>query len=691
MFITYFRSSSLGSWEFCQQKYFMSYVLGLPEESGKKASMGTSVHKVLECLAVIKKQIQDDDSITFIDDEHIGRIDFIKEDLLKPTFLTCAQVDTINKSRSSKTIYKSPCLLKYNDIRYGEDLVEYIFKKAYAHYSQPGWTHLDKRDCHNWTWMALEYQNGNFDPRKRNIVDAEPHFDFEIPHDWAKYEYTLPNGEEISGNLAIKGTIDLISEVSPGILEIIDWKGLPLETEIPTPQGWTTMGDVDVDDIVFDESGIPTKVIGKSQVKNKDCYEIIFDDTSVAISDDEHLWKLDDGKIVTTKQLKEKQKINVTKPLITKDIELPIDPYVLGAWLGDGRNRNGEITSSNNFIFQEIRIRGYKVGKDIASKNRSPQKTVYGLRTLLRKNNLLNNKHIPHIYLRASINQRLDLLRGLMDTDGNINHCRKQAIFTNCNKRLSDDTKELLLSLGQRPLQSDISKPHNYKDKKRGNICKIYPISFRPIDINPFLMPIKAEKIDNNKWGNGCSNKRTITSIKYIGKKKTQCIKVDSVTSTYLCTRNMIPTHNTGQRLDWATGERKDQKKLEVDPQLNLYYYAANLLYPGKQIIPSIFYIRDGGPFSICLDDSSLEWTEKLLKTKFNEIKKNEFPKMLDPRQKNFKCNRLCHYYKNNFPGDNENMCKRVNLELKENGIDHVIKTYSNPDHSIHKYSAPGE
>ena len=71
---------------------------------------------------------------------------------------------------------------------------------------------------------ALKYNDGQFDPRKRNVVASEPQFDIAIEEDWAKYEYKMPDGKLVEGRLAIKGTIDLVTEVDEGVIEVIDWK-----------------------------------------------------------------------------------------------------------------------------------------------------------------------------------------------------------------------------------------------------------------------------------------------------------------------------------------------------------------------------------------------------------------------------------------------------------------------------------
>lgn len=298
---------------------------------------------------------------------------------------------------------------------------------------------------------------------------------------------------------------------------------------------------------------------------------------------------------------------------------------------------------------------------------------------------LLNNKHIPDIYFRASINQRLELLKGLMDTDGNVNSCRKQAIFTSCNKRLSDDVKHLLLTLGQRPNQAKIQRNTNFKDN-----VTVYPIAFKPIDINPFSIPRKANKVLAG-WGVGKSNIRKVIKIQCVKSQETQCISVDSPDNTYLCTENYIPTHNTGQRKDWATGKVKEYSDFQKDNQLMLYYYAIKKLYPNKNVIFTIYWARDGGPFTLCFDESDMLKVEDNLKEKTEYIWNCTSPKMLHSKQSDFRCYRLCHYCKNNWPGTSINICNYVNQHIKKNGIqnttDELMLTGFNPG----IYRAPGE
>lgn len=633
----------------------MTYVLGHYSPSGQKADMGTITHAVFETLAICKKRLQQGKRKSMkVTHDPLGDFSFSESELFTDEFV----YKVLNRSFE---FYKKHC--SHNTF----DSKSYDF-------------------CEKMVWDTLRYNSGQFDPRNRTIIDTEPHFDFAIDEPWAKFSFDGPDGK-IEGNLAVKGTIDLITELPDRTIEVIDWKGLPTHTPIPTLTGWKTMGDLEVGDIVFDKDGNQTKVIAKSKKSFKKCYQIEFDDKTKAVCDFEHLWILDNGKVVKITDLKIGDRIDITKPIHTPYTELPIDPYVLGMWLGDGRNRSGEITSCDKFIFEEIERRGYKLGVNQEKRYDQESRTVLGLTTLLKPLNLLYNKHIPDIYLRSSYSQRLDLLRGLMDSDGNANRTRKQAIFTTCNKTLSDDVKELLLSLGQRVNQSTINRSTNFKDE-----VTVYPLAFRPIDINPFLLPRKRDKIDVN-WTCGRSSKRRVTEIKLLSTTlETQCISVDSPSKTYLCTRNFIPTHNTGKRIDWATGEEKDYNKLMKDTQLLLYYYAIGRLYPKyEHRLMTIFFCRDGGPFTLAYDEDDVAGFMDHLKKTFQEISNNQNPKPRSRDRSDFRCTKLCHYYKNNWPGTDKTMCHHVEEQLHTIGMTETVKQCSRPGFTIGMYKSPGE
>ena len=321
-------------------QYFITYVLGYQSTSGKKAQLGTIVHKVMECLASCKKYIQDNKnkkSLKIVDSA-IGDIEFTTNSLFTKTF------------------------------------VDKLLKRSYAFYTENcthQYSQADFNFCKELVKTAIEYNDGQFDPRNRKVLAAEPQFDIPIEEEWAKYEYTLPDGKKIKGQLAIKGTIDLVTEVDNGIIEIIDWK--------------------------------------------------------------------------------------------------------------------------------------------------------------------------------------------------------------------------------------------------------------------------------------------------------------------------------TGKRLNWATGEEKTYEKLCVDPQLLLYNYATSKLFPDyDQSIMSIFFIKDGGPFSMCFDKNDQVNFLSMLEKRFKQIKRNDSPSPISQDRSNFRCTKLCHFYKNNWPGTNQSMCCHVGDSLKAFGYDETVKNCTKEGFSINFYEAPG-
>ena len=122
-----------------------------------------------------------------------------------------------------------------------------------------------------------------------------------------------------------------------------------------------------------------------------------------------------------------------------------------------------------------------------------------------------------------------------------------------------------------------------------------------------------------------------------------------------------------------------------------LYNYAISKLYPDyKQAIMTIFYVKDGGPFSMCFDRKDQEKFLEMLKERFEEIKKNNAPKPLSSDRSDWRCTRVCHFYKNKWPGTEDNMCIHIEKHLKNHGMDKTLKFCTKPDFNIGFYEAPG-
>ena len=347
---------------------------------------------------------------------------------------------------------------------------------------------------------------------------------------------------------------------------IFDWKGLDINVPILTEKGWKTMGTVEVGDIVYDKEGKKCKVLHTSEVHHRKCYEITFNNKDKIIADNEHRWLITFGDktrgfkdVVMTseeihsylQQFKSSKisphkipKIYNPKPIVNDNIQLPIDPYVLGCWLGDGHKSDGKITNKDDEIWNEIEKRGYELGKDVSQggAGKAKTRTIFGLRKELRKIGLLGNKHIPDIYLNASFEQRLDLLRGLMDTDGYYNKARNRFVMCTTQEWQVRATKIIASSLGFKTTTiKSRGKCNNCKNKKEFD--KI-DIAFTG-NINPFL--IKHTSIEHTK--NNTHNFRNIVSVKEVDTIPTRCIEVDSPTHTFLCGENFLVTHNTNKEL----------------------------------------------------------------------------------------------------------------------------------------------
>ena len=125
---------------------------------------------------------------------------------------------------------------------------------------------------------------------------------------------------------------------------LVDHKGLPVDTLISTPTGFTTMGEVQVGDLVHASDGNSYLVTVKSQATTKRCYTVTFDDKTSVVCDFQHLWSLVGGAVVpVTELVPMRSKILVAEPVGMPEEQLPIDPYVLGLWLADGKHTSSEV------------------------------------------------------------------------------------------------------------------------------------------------------------------------------------------------------------------------------------------------------------------------------------------------------------------------------------------------------------
>ena len=388
--------------------------------------------------------------------------------------------------------------------------------------------------------------------------------------EYGVYPEYLIYRESDDGILLLAGQVDLIIKKGNHIT-IVDHKGLPLDTPILTSTGWSTMGDLKIGDKVFDKDGNLCNVTVKSQIHYNPCYKINFDNNESIVADKDHKWlisfssKSTDFKkgikyyenVMTTEEIKQYleklksrnyyniPKVVNAKPLNLSKSKLPLDPYVLGVWLGDGSKSCGMITQcANSKLWNILRLKGCRLGENVVhdpKRSNVESRTIYGLHTVLRKLNLLNNKHIPDEYLLSSYEDRLQLLRGLMDTDGYYHKKRKRFVMTTSFDWQMEGMRKLVSSLGCKVSIFKAITKYNGKEFPGWNI------NFTTNDFNPFLC--RNQDINKLSSKNHYSF-RVIKSVEKVNTVPTQCIAVDSPSHTYLCTHSMIVTHNTNERID---------------------------------------------------------------------------------------------------------------------------------------------
>ena len=354
-------------------------------------------------------------------------------------------------------------------------------------------------------------------------------------------------------------------------------KDVPLDTPLPTPNGWTTMGAVQVGDYLLDEQGKPTRVIWKSDVLHNDLYRVTFSDGATQVTSGTHEWDTIDrsawtrhrnqghtitdyrelwdlAETRTTLEIRDTLErwggrnhyIPLNQPLELPEQDLPIDPYILGVWLGDGSSNGPMITigTDKEFIVSEFAQRGVAL-TPIPSDSRMHSFAHQGYIGRLRDLGVLNNKHIPMQYLRASYQQRLDLLRGLMDTDGFSNRSSRGKAITGVgidlmNAELAQNVCELVRTLGAR---CSLVSARTYLNGR--DVGPRYRMNFNPV-FDPFT-PGATKSLRRNEAGAQQSRKtiRTVVSVEPVPTVPTSCVQVDSPRNLYLCGEHMIPTHNS--------------------------------------------------------------------------------------------------------------------------------------------------
>jgi deoxycytidine triphosphate deaminase len=361
------------------------------------------------------------------------------------------------------------------------------------------------------------------------------------------------------------------TELPNDLVARLEGKALSISTPIPTPTGWRSMGQLEPGDFVFDEAGRPTEVVAATPpMTNRPCREVLFSDGSYVIADADHQWVTVDKngrrygrakvQVRTTDQIARTLKVgeewNHHVPLAEPvqypaRLDLPIEPYTLGAWLGDGTTTKAEITCYDEEILEQISGDGfriqplgygprlYRIGGTGQTRNaRSGRYERNGsVSSRLRDMGQLGGKFIPAHYLEAGVAQRLALLQGLMDTDGFVDDVAGRCEFTSTNEDLADGVVELAASLGFRPVKSSGRATLNGIDHGPKFRVKFTPD--RPV----FRV---GRKLARQKSATARFHRfRAITNVREVPPVPVRCIQVASPRGVFLATRSFILTHNS--------------------------------------------------------------------------------------------------------------------------------------------------
>ena len=350
-------------------------------------------------------------------------------------------------------------------------------------------------------------------------------------------------------------------------------KALALDTPIPTPDGWTTMGHIRPGARVFDEGGNPCRVTYISPVyTDRTCYRVEFDDGSSLVADAEHQWSLEQPgeapRVVTTQEVVDEGVrgpgwshrwfVPVASPLQCEERDLPVDPYVLGCWLGDGHARGSGMTIADDdarHFEDEFAMAGYPLvhrgGIEYAT---APVPGTPGPHRVLARElhdaGLLDGaaKAIPDAYMRGSFKQRLALLQGILDAEGEVS-LRGDAELCLSNRRLCEQVRELVCSLGHRPGQV-----HEKRIRLLGGrTVSGWRFEWAPLD-PVFRLGRKADSLRllGTHASSAGRSRRAITAVRPVETVPVRCITVDSPSHLYLAGDSMIPTHNTAFALGMA-------------------------------------------------------------------------------------------------------------------------------------------
>jgi len=339
-------------------------------------------------------------------------------------------------------------------------------------------------------------------------------------------------------------------------------KAQPLDEPVLTPDGWRPMGSIKPGGYVIGSAGVPVQVLGTYPQGEKAEWEVEFENGTVVRCCGDHLWTVFKtgaaARTITTAELAQKpHKTRWHVPLVRpvnytpSGNPLPVDPYLLGALLGDGGiTHYVGFSSADSEIVSEISARlprGHSISKkpgnngydyQITSPRGQPNQVWNALRLLGLAGKTSPDKFIPTEFATASPAERLLLLQGLMDTDG-WSQGGRLTLFASSSRRLTEQVRDLVGSLGG---------VANLIRTKQTSGLDSHLFSFSlPAGMSAFRLRRKLERVSAGRGSN-----LAVVAVRPTGRTvPMQCIRVASLDNLYVTTGYVL-THNTFAALDIA-------------------------------------------------------------------------------------------------------------------------------------------
>ena len=378
-------------------------------------------------------------------------------------------------------------------------------------------------------------------------------------------QFYLPRARLLKKHGVIQGVQDLIDDKLDLLVLNLPpriGKNLSNSTPVLTKNGWKKHGDLQIGDYVLNNKGRFVKVLATSPEYPCNC-RVTFANGEQIDCHENHEWLVNDRHknreiVLETKSMIDKVRddygdnktknhfrfgLPIIEPITGEYKSLPVEPYCFGVWLGDGTNKNNSITiSKDDTIIAETFNKYYPISTLYIHKVYGTYRYSFSnLRQDLQKIDMCYSrkaciKHIPDMYLTSSIEQRLQLLAGLLDTDGTLSKKEHRYHYSTTEKQLMEDFVSLISTFGWRCSVTEY-EPALSSSGIQGR-KKVYSVGFNPTFEIPCRVPRKQLKVFSKP------RRITITNIEKIENGEMgKCIQVEG--GIYLAGKTLLPTHNS--------------------------------------------------------------------------------------------------------------------------------------------------